>query len=284
MLKNINKIDKKLSADIYKLVNNNKILQNIPYFLGLLPYEIYVIPGMFLAILQTIWLNSSNPIQFHLLPHWFAYSLFQFLKKDINRGRPGCVDKSVSEYIDESHCKGNHIFESFPSGHTGVCFSLATALFMEMMYSEDPKFFEIRIESKNTRRLIACAGYFVATFVSIQRISKGYHHLGDCIIGALLGSIIGFISWTSINIYKKRYYNSCKYKTDKKKYCKDYKREMDENPFKDMIYQFKKNIYDKEGDLRMSNILLRTFLSIAVLFLTYIFFSKTVWKLTSVKH
>ena len=122
MLNKINKIDKKISEDIYKFVNTNKILQKIPYFLGLLPYEIYVIPGMFLAILQTIWLNSSNPIQFHLLPHWFAYSLFQFLKKDINRARPGCVDKSVSEYIDESHCNGNNLFESFPSGHTGVFF------------------------------------------------------------------------------------------------------------------------------------------------------------------
>ena len=76
----INKLDKDISYLIYSLVNSNNFIRNIPYYLGLLPYELYVIPGMYLAIIQVLWLNTPNPIQFHLLPHWFAYSLFTFLK------------------------------------------------------------------------------------------------------------------------------------------------------------------------------------------------------------
>ena len=76
------KVDYKLSRAIYDLFND-KTMKLIPNYLGLIPYEIYILPGMYLAILQVLWLGSFNPIQFNLLHHWFAYSIFQLLKGSI---------------------------------------------------------------------------------------------------------------------------------------------------------------------------------------------------------
>ena len=136
MIDLIDNIDYNLTKLVYDIFNR-KSLQGVSHYLGLVPYEFYVIPGMYIAILQVLWLNVIGPIQFHLLPHWFAYSIFQFMKKSIKRPRPGCKHKNLSKFIDSSHCKNGHENQSFPSGHTGVAASLATALFLEMNYSDN---------------------------------------------------------------------------------------------------------------------------------------------------
>ena len=50
---------------------------------------------------------------------------------------------------------------------------------MEMMYSDDPHFFEINIKDIKIRRGIAFTGLFIAFMVGIHRVSKGYHSLAD---------------------------------------------------------------------------------------------------------
>jgi membrane-associated phospholipid phosphatase len=194
-MNHINKLDLKITKFIYNTINSNDILKSLPHIFGLLPYEIYVIPGMFLAILQVLLINSYNPIQFHLLPHWFAYSFFQFIKKAVDRGRPGCVNKSLGKYINPGHCKGSSKFESFPSGHMGVASSLAAALYMEMNYSKSPSFFSMKINSDYMKKIISRVGIFVAAMVGVHRISKGYHSFFDVVIGFIFGMAIGLVSW-----------------------------------------------------------------------------------------
>ena len=111
----------------------------------------------------------------------------------------------MSKYIDESHCTHGHEKQSFPSGHTGVASSLATALFMEMNYSDNPKFFDISIASQNIRKIIGGLGLSVAAMISLHRISKGYHSLFDVICGFIIGASIGYISWTTLSNYAKKY-------------------------------------------------------------------------------
>ena len=94
-------IDFKLSRAVYDIFNQ-KGMEHLPVFLGQIPYEFYIIPGMYLAIFQTLWLGTPNPVQFHLLPHWFAYSIFQLLKGSIKTYRPGCWIKGMGKFIDES--------------------------------------------------------------------------------------------------------------------------------------------------------------------------------------
>ena len=202
-------LDLELTSLIYNVVNGNSFTKQIPYYFGLLPYEFYVLPGMFIAMVQVIVLSAYSPIQFHLLPHFFAFSLFQLIKNSFGRERPGCANKLLSNFIDDSHCLGKQRFMSFPSGHTGIAFALAIALYMEMNYSKDPKFFEIKIKQKKYRNVISLIGLFVAFNISIHRISKGYHYASDTIIGALLGGAIGYITWTVLEKYKTKFKDDC---------------------------------------------------------------------------
>jgi membrane-associated phospholipid phosphatase len=247
MLKRLQNIDFILTKIIYDFFDN-KALKGIAHYLGLIPYEFYVIPGMYVAIFITIWYGVIGPVQFHLLPHWFAYSIFQFMKKSIKRERPGCKYKNMKKYIDKSHCMHGHQNQSFPSGHTGVASSLATALFLEMNYSEKPHFFDIEIKTEFVQKMIARLGLFVAAMVSLHRISKGYHSLFDVICGFIIGSSIGYISWTTLE--------TCKKKIDDK-----------------FIKQNKKLIIGA-----------KVALTIPVLFLTFKFLTKDVFKLASIKH
>jgi hypothetical protein len=71
-------------------------------WIGLIPYELYVVPGMFIALITMLWDESFSPIQIHLLPHWFAYSIGQYIKTHFNRIRPGCtLDEKASRIATE---------------------------------------------------------------------------------------------------------------------------------------------------------------------------------------
>ena len=284
----IRSIDYKLSKSVYDLFNND-IMKYIPVFLGLIPYEIYILPGMYIAILQVLWLGTPNPIQFHLLPHWFAYSIFQLLKGSIKTARPGCWIPGMKKYIDESHCSHGHEWQSFPSGHTGIAFSLATGLFMEMMYSDDPHFFEINIKTMETRRLIAFTGLFVAMITGLHRVSKGYHSLFDSMTGSLIGVSIGFISWTSLEYFKKLYLKLCETRENGKDsdgLCDNYnyaKKDDEMGYWLNNYNFFNLKLFDQpEIDIMIG--IVRIVLSIPILWLFQKFLRKDLWNLASIKH
>ena len=73
IVKTTNNLDFKITKWIHENVglNKNPLISKAPYYLGLLPYELYVIPGMFIAIFTMFYDKSFNPIQFHLLPPRF---------------------------------------------------------------------------------------------------------------------------------------------------------------------------------------------------------------------
>ena len=257
---------------IYNFVNGNSYTRHLPYYLGLLPYELYVLPGMFLAMIQVILFSAFNPIQFHLLPHFFAFSLFQLIKGTVGRERPGCSDLGLSDFIDPSHCSGRQRFLSFPSGHTGIAFALAIALYMEMNHSSDPKFFDIRIKNEKSRKLISFLGFFVAFFISIHRISKGYHFLSDTIVGAILGGAIGYITWKIMEKYKKGY----------NKYCEDNNEEWCAKEIDSFMSRFK--LLSNSKKARRLEFIGKMILLIPVIFLLFKFFLKDFWNLSGVKH
>lgn len=287
----INDLDLRISKLVYDIFNGDK-MSLIPNYLGLIPYEIYVLPGMYLAILQVIWLGTPNPIQFHLLPHWFSYSVFQFLKGGIKRPRPGCHQPSMGKFIDESHCSHGHEWQSFPSGHTGVSVALATSLFMEMMVSESPHFFEISIQNFKTRLAIGVTGIFVALMVGLHRVSKGYHSFFDTCVGATIGFTIGFISWITLEYFKKLYARLCEEKReqnlkDEKGYCSNHTyNKYGKGEFSYWLDNF--NLFGYEfSDDKYVNITIgicRIILTVPILFLLGKFMVKDVFKLASIKH
>jgi len=292
-------IDFKLSRSIYDIFNKEG-MKLIPNYLGLIPYEIYILPGMYLAIFQLLWLGTPNPVQFHLLPHWFAYSIFQLLKGAIKTYRPGCWVKGMGDFIDKSHCLHGHEFQSFPSGHTGIASSLATALFCEMMFSKDPHFFEINIKDEKVRKGIAFTGLFVAFMVGIHRVSKGYHSLFDSMTGMLIGICIGFTSWSAMEYYKRRYDTLCdkqggsqggslfnnKKEEGEEDVCDnhEYSQKDEELTYwmKDWKLFKSKVMSNEHFDLATG--MARIILTIPIAWLTMKFFTKDIWQLASIKH
>ena len=189
-------LDYRVSKVVHDMVSATWFTKKIPVWFGLWPYELYVIPGMYLGILQVIWLESMAPVQLHLLPHFFAFSVFQGLKKSVQRTRPGCMYKSdLGMNMDPGHCAGKEMLKSFPSGHAGVSFALATALAMEMLIPKESNFFDVKIKDQRVKRIVAALGVTVAVLVSVHRVSNGYHYVGDVLTGAILGCSIGYISW-----------------------------------------------------------------------------------------
>jgi membrane-associated phospholipid phosphatase len=168
--------------------------------------------------------------------------------------RPGCYNKLMSKYMNEKYFCASEASKSFPSGHTGTAFALATALMMEMMYSEESDKY-----SPITKQTVSFLAYFVAVFVALHRVSNGYHHVGDVVAGAILGSIIGYISWTSVNVFKKKYYDLC-LENHSKEECS---RKANEFPNSGMLFG-------------------KIILTIIILYLIYLFFAKDMWKLESI--
>lgn len=200
----IQKIDETLTRVIFKFLNNNKNIAQIPYYLGLIPYELYVLPGMFIAISTMIYYETYIPLQFHLLPHWFAFSMATYIKHTIHRKRPGCQFPEMKGKIATNHCKMPTQVQSFPSGHTIIAFSLATTLLMFLndisVPDENKKFIGIPFYDSRVRKIIEVLAIFIAAMTGIHRIGFGYHFFGDVLIGALLGMFIGYTSYKMFNI------------------------------------------------------------------------------------
>ena len=209
IVKATNNVDFKITKWIHENIglNKNPLISKAPYFLGLLPYELYVIPGMFIAIFTMFYDKSFNPIQFHLLPHWFAFSVATYMKHNIDRVRPGCLKgKGLDKLIDPKHCLGGTMHQSFPSGHTIIAVALATTLYMYLSDStksnEDKTFLGIPFYDPTIKLAVVSFGFFVAAMTALHRVSFGYHHFSDVCLGALLGYAIGYSIYSLTNICK----------------------------------------------------------------------------------
>jgi len=203
LIDRLDALDLQVTRKIFEWVNTNKVTKSIPYFLGLLPYEIYVLPGMFIAMIAMVYNNSFHPAQFHLLPHWFAFSLVTYIKHNVKRMRPGCVLDDMGYNMATNHCEGSTMHQSFPSGHVLICSALATSLTMylnDSTYSDqDKQWLGIPFYKPMVKRTVQAISYLVVAMVGLHRIGFGYHHFGDVIIGGILGSMVGYTSYKIFN-------------------------------------------------------------------------------------
>jgi len=190
-------------------MNDNKWLSWIPYYLGLVPYELYALPGMYIFIVAACYYQSFMPMIVHLIPQWAAYSAVSLLKNHVKRTRPGCHlrNRHKLKFLDKKHCEGCQRTRSFPSGHTIIATTLATSL---CYYLYDPT---ISPDDKNVlgvapvgtgvaRQVVAAFAIFAAFMVAIQRVSHGFHHVSDVCVGAALG--YGIASLTYVVCMKAR--------------------------------------------------------------------------------
>lgn len=187
--------------------NKNPFISNASFYLGLLPYELYVLPGMFVAMFVMFYEKSFHPIQFHLLPHWFAFSMARYIKNNFYRIRPGCIEEvGFSKMINSKHCAEETKTQSFPSGHTNIAVTLATTLRMYLMdetnRDTDKIFLGIPFYDPLVKNITIYFGFLVAFMISIHRISHGYHYFSDVLVGAILGYATGYAIYTITNRFK----------------------------------------------------------------------------------
>ena len=200
-IEGIHDADKKFTVLLH---THGKFLEDVAFRFGLLPYEIYVIPGMYVAMLQMIWYGSVDAAQFHVVPHVIAFSIFRSLNSTVPRTRPGCLDpdpftRKDSAEIEKGHCAGKTDKESFPSGHTGIAAALLSALVLQL-YAGSATVFDVKIKSDWTKHTITGVACCVVLLVAAHRIMHKYHYFGDTLAGFVLGAIIGTLSWKIFDV------------------------------------------------------------------------------------
>jgi membrane-associated phospholipid phosphatase len=222
-------INTAITKSIYNNIGDNKnsIIRHMPVYLGLIPYKIFVYPGMFIGIIDMMWSKNQNSLQIHLIPHWFAFAILTYMNNNIRRMKPGCALNDIRIRDSISHCNKS-CYKSFPSGHTGISFALATSitLFLTSKRNKENGFGKfwglIDYDNKNIRLATIILLYMVAIMMSIHKISYGYNYLSDILIGAIIGMIISFVCFHIIEMGK------CSYTLEKK--------EEEENKDRDLLW------------------------------------------------
>lgn len=190
-------IDWELTEFVFNIAGSSKI----PRWFGLIPYEIYAVPGMLVSILIAIHYEDSTPLQIHIFPHLLTFSLIQLYKHWVSRKRPGCYqDPGLNIFVRDSlttcAIAGRN---SFPSGHAGISAALATAL---ILYIYSPISI---VEDPIQRAGFSILAALVSVLVMIHRVSYGYHFVSDVVVGALIGVACAAFSYHFVGKDESRY-------------------------------------------------------------------------------
>ncbi|MBR6422521.1 phosphatase PAP2 family protein [bacterium] len=111
-----------------------------------------------------------------------ANGLKETLKVAINRPRPYIY--SGSDDLPESDLNDGGWAKSFPSGHTTLAFASATFLTYTFC-----RYFR----NSPWRIPVSIGSYAIAAGVAVLRVSSGKHFLSDVLVGAAIGSAVGFL-------------------------------------------------------------------------------------------
>ncbi|MCW3805111.1 phosphatase PAP2 family protein [Plebeiibacterium marinum] len=113
-----------------------------------------------------------------------TFGLTDLSKTMAQRIRPYLYNPDVSMEDKQNQMKYNNGFDSFWSGHTAMAF--ASAVFLSKTYSD--------IYGKNTfSKVIWGSSLALASTTGYLRYKSGNHYPTDILVGALVGSAIGFI-------------------------------------------------------------------------------------------
>ena len=109
-----------------------------------------------------------------------TFGINEILKRAVPRERPYLY----FEGYPEEDLKNGDYNESFCSRHTSVAFSVAAAnTYIFSKYYPDSKW----------KIPVIAASYSLATITGILRVASGEHFASDVLVGALLGTAMGFV-------------------------------------------------------------------------------------------
>lgn len=112
-----------------------------------------------------------------------ANGIKEFIKLGVNRIRP-YMYFDPSTYPQNGDIEAGDFANSFPSGHTTLAFAGATfASYCSAKYFPKSAVFPV----------VTCVSYALASATAVLRIAAGCHFATDVIVGAVLGSAVGFL-------------------------------------------------------------------------------------------
>lgn len=140
-------------------------------------YGMLAAPGAFLLVPGADWFNEGL---MYAETGIITYGTGTLLKNLISRARPYTYfDSYPQSLIDEGDWD-----DSFPSGHTMMCFMSAS--FVTYM-------FNTRYPDSAWGLPLSAAAYALAAGTGAMRMAGGNHFLTDVLTGAALGTAIGFV-------------------------------------------------------------------------------------------
>lgn len=163
----INLLEKVNGWDGRGMRNFSKVISKSETYLSLSVPVGIALYGLFSD--QTEHLDKAVTISFSIIG---TLALTQGFKYAIGRKRP------YKKYPDKIICRDDSNSPSFPSSHTSMAFTVATALSLEY-----PKWYVIT------------PAMLWATGVGIARMNQGVHYPSDVLCGAILGAGTAYLSY-----------------------------------------------------------------------------------------
>ena len=151
------------------------MLDKLSFYLGIIPFQIYTIPGLLVSILQFFLSNDDTNVRVHILPQLISFSLINLIKSSV----------------------GDYNQKMIPSGKLCVTFTLFITLICELVYHKQPKLFTFNVRD-NFKKYVQILVFSVTLFVTYNVYVHKKNNISSLILSIILGTFIGLITWKNM--------------------------------------------------------------------------------------
>ena len=162
--------------------------EELTYYMGMLPYEIYVLCGVYVGILFVVWAGNAEMLRVALLPVFMAYCVFG-MSRAVSHP---CGNGDLRHHIGHTECMRT---EYFPCGTSGVAAALIVALVCEIVYKSDLNLFGIHVSNVFGKAAVLAAVLLIEICVLFHRVNNRRVTVFDACTGLTVGALIGLASW-----------------------------------------------------------------------------------------
>ena len=151
------------------------MLDKLSFYSGIVPFQIYTIPGLLVSILQFFLSNDDTNVRVHILPQLISFSLINLIKSSI----------------------GNYNQKMIPSGKLCVAFTLFITLICELTYNKQPKLFTFNVRD-DLKKYIQIFVISVVLLLTYNVYVHKKNNISPLILSIILGTFIGLITWKNM--------------------------------------------------------------------------------------
>lgn len=151
------------------------MLDKLSFYSGIVPFQIYTIPGLLVSILQFFLSNNDTNVRVHILPQLISFSLINLIKSSL----------------------GDYNQKMIPSGKLCVAFTLFITLICELTYHKQPKLFTFNVRD-DLKKYIQIFVISVVLLLTYNVYVYKKNNISSLILSIILGTFIGLITWKNM--------------------------------------------------------------------------------------